>query len=269
MQPCEKMRPLAMPRSLQWGLFLGLALLLSGLVFGACVQRPRMCSVPNECGPGAACVSGRCLPDGGVPAIQNARRLLVEPVDVAYLHHGDALPGGELPEIATLGRASQSEAIVLLRFALVLPSDATILEAYLLLERTHAVDVDPAPITLHTARIVDPWDGRSVSWPLQPRLEDARSPSTTVIPTGQTIVRLDVREIVQHWRAHATRDQGIAVVADDLSATGIAFALTASSEAPPLSVEPLSPEAPRALPNDTTARLGAQRIGPRLELYVK
>src|SRR6516225_167697 len=94
----------------------------------ACVQRARMCSAPTECGPGAGCVAGRCLPDGGVPAIQAARRLVVDPVDVAYLRRG-AERGGALPEIALLGRDVDSEAMLLLRFSVPLPKETNVLEA--------------------------------------------------------------------------------------------------------------------------------------------
>jgi hypothetical protein len=104
---------------------------------------------------------------------------------------------------------------------------------------------------------------------MQPRVEEVRSPSTTVLPTGQTLVRIDVRDLVQHWRVHAPRDQGIAIVADTTSPTGLAFALTVASEAR---------EQSSALPGETPAlesraggeaRVGPQRGGPRLELYIK
>ena len=230
-------------------------------------------------------MSGRCLPDGGVPAIQSARRLVVSPVDVAYIRRGDGANGGALPEVATLGQDAQSEALLLLRFSVPIPKEANVLEAYLLLERSHAVDVDPTPITFHAARIEGPWDGRSITWALQPRVADTLSPSTTVIPTGRTLVRLDVRDLVQHWRLHDPRDQGLAVVAETTSPTGMAFALTAAPEAAMVSAEPSSSASSPTSPASSSggassggpaeratsadSRTGAQRAGPRLELYIK
>jgi hypothetical protein len=223
-------------------LFASLALLVSA----SCAPRARMCGAPSECGASQGCVAGRCVPDGGIPAIQNAKRVIVAPVDVAFLRRGDGANGGALPPIASLGRASESEAVLLLRFDVPLAKDAQVLEAYLVLDRTSAVDSDPTPITLHAARIVDPWDGRSTSWATQPRVEETRSPSTTVDPAARAQVRLDVRDLVQHWRRHEKTDRGLAVVADTSSETGMAFALTTVSEADQ-----------------------AERAGPRLELYVK
>jgi hypothetical protein len=217
-----------------------------GLVCASCKPRARMCDAPNECGVGAGCVAGRCLPDGGVPAIQNAKRLVYAPVDVAYVRRGDGANGGALPAIASLGRASDAEAILFLRFDVPLAKDANVVEAYVVLDRTSAVDTDPTPITLHVARIVDAWDGRSISWASQPRVEDTRSPSTTIDPGARARVRLDVRDLVQHWRRHEKSDRGLAVVADTTSETGMAFALTAVSEVDQ-----------------------AERTGPRLELYVR
>jgi hypothetical protein len=232
---------------------------LAALTASGCTQRARMCSAPTECGANAGCVAGRCLPDGGMPAIQNARRLVLDPVDVAYVRRGEGASGGELPAIFTLGRGADGEALLFLRFLVPIAKDAKILEAYLLLERTDAVDSDPTPITLHASRIVDPWDGRSISWARQPRLEETRSPSTTIDPSGRMLIRLDVRELVKRWRLHEKSEQGIAVVADNASATGMAFALTVAQEAQAVAAEP-APTEPHP---------GPQRSGPRLELYVK
>ncbi len=256
----------------------GIAIAASG-----CATRARMCGAPNECGLGQGCVAGRCMPDGGVPAIQNAKRILVTPVDVAFVRRGDAPNGGALPPVVALGRAADAEALLLLRFNVAIPKDATVLEAYVMLERTAAVDSDPTPITLHAARIVDPWDGRSISWALQPRIEETRSPSTTVDPAARALVRLDVRDLVNHWRRHEKSDQGIAVLADTTSATGMAFALTVSHESGQMEVaEPqgaanpgfggVGPSAGAAVSDGHGTgdfHAGAQRSGPRLELYVK
>jgi hypothetical protein len=92
------------------------------------------------------------------------------------------------------------------------------------LRRSDAVDDDPAPISLHATRIVDAWEGRSISWALQPRAVDTRTPATVVEPGGPSLVRLDVRELVRQWPKHDARDQGIAVVAENETRTGTTFA---------------------------------------------
>jgi hypothetical protein len=182
-----------------------------------------MCVANRECGGSSFCVGGRCLANNGTAAIQSARRLVFEPVDAAYVAR--RAPGG-LPPVVALGRASDPEAMLLLRFSIPLAKEANLLEAYLLLERADAIDVDPQPLTLHAARIVDAWDGRSTSWPVQPRIEETRSPTTTVQPAAGRFVRLDVHDLVQRWRAREKDDQGLVVLADDATPTGMAFAST-------------------------------------------
>jgi hypothetical protein len=195
-----------------------------------------MCSQETDCGAQASCVAGRCVAHGATPAIDSARRLLFAPVDTAYVRRSD---GARDASLATLGRAGDA-ATVFVRFAVPLPPEASVLEAYLLLQRATAVDADPVPIALHAARVTTSWDGRSLSWATQPHVEEIGAPVTRVTPGGGPLVRLDVRELVQRWRKRGRDELGVAVVTEGESATGVAFGL-----------EPAEVE------------------GPRLELYVK
>jgi hypothetical protein len=227
-----------------------------------------MCTSAGECGATSSCVAGRCVASGAVPAIATARRLLYAPVEVAYLRRGEARG---VPAIATLG--GSDGAVALLRFSVPLPPEATVLEAYLLLERATDVDADPEAVALHAARIVEPWDVHSVSWARRPRIEEVGAPVTRVPPASGPWVRLDLREIVQRWRRRGSGDFGLAVVAERSSSApasaGVAVALApapgradpvlSALAAPPLaSSSPILHEAPRA-----------ELAGPRLELYVR
>jgi hypothetical protein len=191
-----------------------------------CAPRPRMCTASSECIAQSACVAGRCQPDkpNVKPAIDAARRLVVRPVDMAYLRRGEGGTGGALPPLFALGRDS---AVLMMRFSVPLPTTANIVEAYVVLRRSDAVDDDPAPISLHATRIVDGWEHRSISWAMQPRVVDGRTPATVVEPGGPSIVRLDVRDLVRQWPKHDPRDQGIAIVADNETRTGTTFAFRA------------------------------------------
>ena len=116
--------------------------------------------------------------------------------------------------------------MLLLRFALDLPPGITVVEAHLVLDRAPAVgDADPAPVVLHAARILDPWDARSIAWGRPPRLDEARFPATDASTTRAGTVRIDVRTLVRRWRLHAHDDQGIAILADGSTPTGMAFAV--------------------------------------------
>lgn len=193
---------------------------------GGCAPRARMCTASTECVALAACVAGRCQPERenarpARPAIDTARRVVVRATELAYLRRGNAPSGGALPPLFALGRDS---AVLMMRFAVALPSTAKVVEAYVVLRRSDAVDDDPAPVSLHATRIVEGWQGRSISWARQPKVVDTRAPATLVEPGGPAFVRLDVLDFVRHWARHDERDQGIAIVADNETRTGTTFA---------------------------------------------
>jgi hypothetical protein len=243
----------------------------------SCVPPPRMCSRESDCGSQAVCVAGRCVAHGATPAIDTGRRLLFAPVDLGYVRRDDS---SREMRLATLG-CTRKPAIVFLRFSVPLAPEVLVLEAYVLLERATSVDADPVVIPLHVARVVTPWDGRSLSWATQPRFEEVGAPVTQVPPVPGA-VRLDVRDIVQRWRKRERDDLGLAVLAEGESATGVAFALTPADEARDRDDPVLAPPAgpmQASSPFETRASTSAgsdgagdpmrQQEGPRLELYVK
>lgn len=255
---------------------LALAPVLAAVFLAACMTPPRMCAYESDCGGQASCVAGRCVAHGATAAIDTARRLLFFPVDVAYVGpHGDA----DRPATATLGRAGERGAIVLSRFEASLPPEATVLEAYLLLERPAGVDTDPTPVVLHAAPIIDRWDARSVSWARQPRVEEVGAPVTRVFAASGPLVRLDMRVLVQRWRRRTGVDFGVAVVAEGESATGVVVALApaAGAEYDPIlgavSAPPLAAPSPfdrqGVASAASVAEPGADVVGPRLEIYVR
>ncbi|MDB4946576.1 MAG: hypothetical protein JWP97_6110 [Labilithrix sp.] len=220
--------------------FVALALALAGTAAAGCAPRPRMCLATSECAGPASCVAGRCQPDrpNVRPAVDAARRLVVRPVDLAYVRRGAGASGGALPPSFVLGGGASA---LLLRFAVTLPADANVVEAYLVLHRDLDVDDDPTPISLHATRIVQGWDSRSTSFGQLPRQVEGRAPATRVEPGGPALVRLDVREIVRDWTKHDPADHGIAVVAESVAGAsghaGTTFALRTSG-APAPDVEP-------------------------------
>ncbi len=206
----------------------------------ACAVPPRMCAFESDCGGRASCVAGRCVAHGATAAVDTARRLLFSPVDVVYVGSGE---DGRDAVVATLGRKRSASAALLLRFSAPLPPEANLLEAYVLLERASDIDADPTPVALRAGRVLDPWDSGTVSASRRPRVDDSGAPMTRVFLSGPSLVRLDVRELVQRWRRRSGDDFGVAVLAEGESATGVAFALA-----------PVG---------------GTAFAGPRLELYVK
>ena len=254
---------------------LGLALAMVSVVVPlACIERDRLCATTWECGATAACVAGRCQPvikdDAGrilPPAISSplVRRVIAMPADIAYVSARAASAGdgpANLPPVLLLGRSGDSAAL-LLRFSVPMAEDETVIEAYVLLDRADVVESDPQPISLHAARIIDAWDERSISFERQPRWEETGSPAAIVTGAGRPLVRIDVRSLVKHWRERDPRDQGIAVVADATSRTGMAFAATA----------PVADEGSASMlgssDNESSGNARWAPAPPRLELYLR
>lgn len=233
------------------------SLALAAVVASACVPPPRMCVSEVECGTQSSCVAGRCVARGATPAIDSARRLLFSPIDVGWAHRGGGYSPEGPPAVATLGRADG--ALLFLRFAVPLPRETTVLEAYLLLDRIPDPATDPAPIALHTARVVGAWDSRSLTWGTQPPIEEVGAPVTRIPGGASATVRLEVRELLQRWRKRERDDFGIAVVADGQSAMGVTFAL-APYDVPADRRDPVLAAAAGPRP---------QLEGPRLEAYVR
>jgi hypothetical protein len=153
------------------------------------------------------------------------------------------------PALATL--ASGDGALLLLRFAIdlsKLPPEPRIVAAFVLLERSMAVDAQPEAITLRAARVAQSWDSRSVSWLRQPNIDPSTGPWTRVQPSSGSLVRVDVGDIVRRWLKRGRDEFGLAVEAEGPSGAGMTFALVAG-------------------PPEGAGALAAQ--GPRLELYVK
>lgn len=207
--------------------------LAASALLGACLTRDRMCVTWNECGPSSVCVAGRCQPQKGTPAISQAtdggaaavRRVVFAAADVAFLS-SEPEAASPLPSVVALGKHPSDE--LLLRFEARIPEGATVVEAYLLLPVADGADVDPAPVSLHARRVLDPWDSRSVRWSTQPRTLDVGAPATWATSAGRPVIRLDVRELVARWPRREKDEQGVAVVAAQTSATGIPVALSGS-----------------------------------------
>ncbi|HEY5145502.1 MAG TPA: hypothetical protein VII82_01980, partial [Polyangiaceae bacterium] len=263
-----------------------LVAVLAGLVPLACVRPLRMCTAGADCGPLSSCVAGRCVARGAVPAIATARRMLYAPIDLGYVRRADRAAavrdkgGAGVPGVVILGR---DDGRAFLRFSVPLAPEVGIVEAYVLLDRVVAIDADPVTVTLHLARVADAWDGASLSWAVQPRVEEVGSPVTRVLPSAGPVVRLDARLLVEQWRrrrgATASDAFGVAVLAnrdatpsvEESNPSGMAFAL--APDEPLESVQSLQdgrcdhPDSARAgeceSPRDRVA------LAPRLELYLR
>ncbi len=235
----------------------------------ACVERDRLCASTTECGTTSACIAGRCQPtlkdDAGRPippmiASPQVHRVVASPTDIAYVSTNRSGNPSDLPPVLVLGRSGDSAAL-LLRFAVPIAPEESVVEAYVLLDRADVVETDPKPISLHAARIIDAWDGRSISYARQPRWEETGSPGAIVSGAGRPLVRIDVRDLVTHWKERDPRDQGLVILSDETSRTGMAFAAASS----------VVDEGPTSMlgtvPDESRSTWAA--APPRLEVYLR
>lgn len=180
----------------------------------------------NDCGGLAACVGGRCQSGkpGAKATVDSARRVVARPVAIAYASR-DTADDLAAPAVVAIGKNGGA---LLLRFAASIPPGARIVEAYVVLARSSLVDDDPLPLVIHAARVVEPWTSGTIAWPLLPRSTNAKTASTTVLPYGVPRVRVDVGEIARRWPFQDPSDRGIAIVAEDDTASGLSIGLAAS-----------------------------------------
>ncbi len=242
---------------------------------GGCAPSPWMCTRGGGvCAATSSCVAGRCVAHDAAVAISTARRVLYDPVAVGYVRRGGE---ASVPAMVALGRGDG--ALAFLRFSVSLPPEAGVVEAYLLLDRVTAVDPDPQPIALHAARVLDAWDPQSLSWAVQPRVEEVGAPVTRVLPASGAIVRLDVREIVERWRRRRGTDFGLAVVSE---AVGLARATEGADASDASAAAPEARQERQGMAFALAAGGGARGgggqgegardegpSGPRLELYLR
>ena len=123
-------------------------------------------------------------------------------------------------------------------------------ESWLMLSLTR----DPLPVAIHADRVIGRWNPRTVSWSTAPPVEDVRLPRTVIASTTPSLVRVDVTDLVRLWLAHDPRDQGLSIVAENETATGVTFTLGGTS-----------------LPDPKETSPGKSDLSqpPRLEVYVR
>jgi hypothetical protein len=188
------------------------------------------------------------------------RRFVLEPVDIAFIQRGSGLLAGLLPASATLGRASDGPAAVLLRFEL--PRDVDLVQANLVFDRARdtlqQVGGDGAGVALHAERIVGPWSGAMATWLDGPELEDPHTAAIVLRRDSPSRVRLDVTSLVKPSSTDAPPDQGLALLAHVSTASGAAIVLV------PGMTLPLAGD-----PGPIGAVPWIRAQGPRLEVYAK
>jgi hypothetical protein len=189
-----------------------------------------VCSGAGVCGAGRVCVASRCRPSDANVSPSDARRVVLEPKDLAVLTARD----GEsvVPDVVALGRAANGSTVLLLRFEASWRDDVDVASAFLVFDpRPGAV---PARTTtkVEAARILEPWSSSTVSWGRQPRL-GLPELAGAVRPTPSRILRLDVTRWVRDWQKRLPDDHGLAVLTDGGDVFGSTYSTGLTQGTPP------------------------------------
>src|SRR5688572_2096293 len=135
---------------------LAVALAAPALTVWACsadVPGPRICTERDNCAPGSTCVLGRCRTDGTMPVSTEATELTFDPADLAWLTSERALGPDGVGDIIVLGRPEETDAVLLLRFAVSLPPGGRLQRAYLVLDPMPQCTRRPGHIRIDVAHV--------------------------------------------------------------------------------------------------------------------
>jgi hypothetical protein len=212
------------------------ALLCAGLwglaTCGGELPGPRVCDASEPCASAEACVLGRCQPATKAPVSYEAERLVFEPVDVAKLSASE--PTSQLGESDTivLGDPRESQSLLLLRFALTLPSTTRLEAAVLRLDPMPRCGVMPATVRLELCQVLSRWSSDTVRWARRPEL-GLPMRGTSVAATPPRPFRLDVTDLVREWDLHPERYHGLGLLASGEGPGSLCFASGLRSAAGP------------------------------------
>ena len=187
------------------------------------------CDPTSPCSSGA-CVVGRCRTTDTAPVAADATRLVLVPADLAVISSGGE--DDRLAENIALGRASAGSLVVLLRYAPTWQDGAQIEAAFVVLEPLAGAPTPYGPISVETARILEPWAAETASWGRQPRLA-VPAAAGRVRPGPAAPLRIDVTSIVRGWSRRAEDDHGIALLSSGDDPYGAVFTTGLTSGKPP------------------------------------
>jgi hypothetical protein len=211
-------------------LLIAAPLLLTGC--GRAATEAQVCAGAGLCGTGY-CVAGRCRPVDALPSPVDAQRVLLSPDDIAVVESGRDDEGSRgLPEAVALGRASDGDVVVLLRFSATWRDDAEIASAFVVLEPIAGAPPAERAMTLEVARILEPWRSETATWGRQPRLAIPRA-AAVVRRRPAMPLRIDVTTLVRDWAKRRKDDHGIAILAPGDDAVGAAYSMGVSQGAGP------------------------------------
>jgi hypothetical protein len=206
---------------------------------GRTAAEPQVCAGVGVCGAGY-CVAGRCRPADSLPSPIDAQRVLLSPEDIAVIDsiRGEVVSDG-VPDAIALGRASDGDMVVLLRFSATWRDDAEIASAFVVLDPVVGAPPAERAMTLEIARILEPWHSETATWGRQPRLSIPKA-AAVVRRRPALPLRIDVTTLVRDWARRRQEEHGIAILAPGDDAVGAAYSMGSS-----------------------------QGAGPRLEVYVR
>ena len=181
-----------------------------------------VCSERRPCPSGQSCVMGRCRKKATMPVSTDAPRSTFEPADLAWISADGVRGPDEVGETFVLGKRSDRDAMLLMRFAIALPDDARLQRAVISLDPMPQCVRRPGRIEIEVAHVLSPWRSSQLTAGNQPKLGlPMRLAETSATPAKP--LRIDVTEIVQAWKEHRKRYHGVALSASGESDSGACY----------------------------------------------
>jgi hypothetical protein len=197
-----------------------LALVLVAVL--GCSASTRPCTTSDVCKGQHVCITGQCRPNAPLLTEAGARRVVLEPEQLALICSGAQAPwtGVDIP----LGRSSLGQQVLLMRFAPVLSETSRLVAAVLVLEAMPGVPPSTSPVPITVARIVEPWNAQEANWSRLPALSAGEVRAWASTWGGQTM-QLDVTAVVSRWGQRRADDRGLALIAGPTDAVGASYSL--------------------------------------------
>ena len=207
-----------------------LSILEFALLVLACSPQPRPCVSPTDCPQAAECLANSCAPIGADPVNAISLRVVLRPIEAAVV--AEAGDENTLASAVVFGSRSVGASALYLRFRPPPIGPGNLERAFLVLEPMPGAQPTTADVSLAVWRIAGSWTATDLTWMNQP---PATHPGTVAIArTGPPqMLRVDVTELVRHFRSHPRENRGVVLKADGGTAFGAAYCTGLGVGTPP------------------------------------
>ena len=212
---------------------------IAGGLLLACVSPPLPCRSPGSCPADTECLAQRCATLGADPVPPAARRLVLEPADIAVVTSSPVRSGG-LPPSVTFGGPAEAAGQLLVRFGGGW-SARDVVAAFLLLEPVSSAEPSAEDVRLEVAMASSAWSSGAAAGSVGRRGPAGGAIARTRPPDP---LRVDVTAQLHELGARTGDDHGFVVRAVTASTRGAVYSTGAAGLPPRLDLYLRAPTVP-------------------------